>query len=261
MEKKILRYTINHLSALVLVAFLLQVNPCRAQQQYGNTMPQGNAVTKKQKDKKALGPNDMKYPKMGGFSLGVDIAGLGGGLFGGNAIGGEVCADYSFYNRFFPTVEVGYEKSDKWSDNQSIHYQAAAPYGRIGVDYNLFYKKKHGHQLRIGARYGFSSFKYDIDANGLNENGNPVNPEIKDPIWEEELIYNHHDMQARMQWLEFGISVRGKLTKHLYMGWGLRFKYELSTKKDTFGDPWYVPGYGRYKSNVIGISYVISYKF
>ena len=45
------------------------------------------------------------------------------------------------------------------------------------------------------------------------------------------------------------------------MGWGLRFKYELSTKKDTFGNPWYVPGYGRYKSNVIGISYVISYKF
>lgn len=261
MEKKTLKYTIDHLLVLVLVGFLLSFIPCQAQQQYGNTVPQGNAAVKKQKDKKTLGPNEMKYPKMDGFSIGVDISSLANGMFGGNAIGGEVCADYSFYNRFFPTVEAGFEKSDKWNDHSSIHYKASAPYGRIGLDYNFFYKKKHGHQLRVGARYGFSSFKYDIDANGLDENGNPIDMEIKDPIWEEEFIFSHHDMKAKMHWLEFGVSVRGRLTKHLYMGWGLRFKYELSTQKDIFGDPWYVPGYGRYKPNVIGLNYTISYKF
>ena len=44
------------------------------------------------------------------------------------------------------------------------------------------------------------------------------------------------------------------------MGWALRYKFRLSATTGEYGDPSYVPGYGTYGSNTLGVSYTITYK-
>ena len=46
----------------------------------------------------------------------------------------------------------------------------------------------------------------------------------------------------------FSVGIRAHVWKALYMGWSLRFKFKLSYSADEYGDPWYVPGFGKYKN-------------
>lgn len=174
----------------------------------------------------------------------------------------EVAVDVNLKNRFFPIAELGYGSTDTWSD-KGIHYKSNAPYFRIGMDYNTLYKKQHGHMLLVGLRYGVSSFKYDVDALGLDDpiyGGIVGNPNLDDEIWGGSLPYNHKGMKGSMQWAEFCVGIRAHVWKALYMGWSLRFKFKLSASADEYGDPWYVPGFGKYGSNTIGVTYTITYK-
>ena len=37
-------------------------------------------------------------------------------------------------------------------------------------------------------------------------------------------------------------------------------KYKTKASTGEYGDPWYVPGYGQFKSNNMGITYSLIYK-
>mgnify|MGYP000621101876 CR=1 FL=1 len=37
------------------------------------------------------------------------------------------------------------------------------------MDYNALYNKKHGHMILVGLRYAATSFKYDVEALGIND--------------------------------------------------------------------------------------------
>ena len=226
MERKILSYSIS--LALCLLMFL----PLRAQNGNPTVPPQGAPPKKEKKDAK----EEVHYPLYNGMSVGLDLWGIGSSVFGGDFLSSEVAVDVNLKNRFFPIAELGYGSTDTWSD-KGIHYKSNAPYFRIGMDYNTLYKKQHGHMLLVGLRYGVSSFKYDVDALGLD-----------DPIY------------GSMQWAEFCVGIRAHVWKALYMGWSLRFKFKLSASADEYGDPWYVPGFGKYGSNTMGVTYTITYK-
>jgi hypothetical protein len=117
--------------------------------------------------------------------------------------------------------------------------------------------------LLVGLRYGVSSFKYDEDALGLDDpiyGGIVGNPNLDDETWGGSLPYNHKGMKGSMQWAEFCVGIRAHVWKALYMGWSLRFKFKLSASADEYGDPWYVPGFGKYGSNTMGVTYTITYK-
>ena len=86
------------------------------------------------------------------------------------------------------------------------------------------------------------------------------NPNLDDEIWGGSLPYNHKGMKGSMQWAEFCVGIRAHVWKALYMGWSLRFKFKLSASADEYGDPWYVPGFGKYGSNTMGVTYTITYK-
>ena len=196
------------------------------------------------------------------MSVGLDLWGIGSKLFGGDFLSSEVIASVDLKHRFFPTVEVGYEQTDAWNDN-GIHYKSGAPYFRIGMDYNALYKKKHGQMLLVGLRYGFSSFSYDIESMSVSDpiyGGSIGNPNLIDDIWGGSISYRHSGMTGSMQWLELGVGIRAHIWKPLYMGWGLRFRFRLSASTGQYGDPWYVPGFGTYKSNTLGVQYSIIYK-
>ena len=72
--------------------------------------------------------------------------------------------------------------------------------------------------------------------------------------------FNNKGIKSSMKWFEFCVGIRAHIWKQLYMGWGLRFKFRTSSSTGEYGDPWYVPGFGKYGSNTMGVTYTITYK-
>lgn len=242
-----------------LLLCLLVVSPVHAQ--YSNTGQDSSKLPVAHKKKKEKDPDAPVYPQLNGLEIGMDLWGPGSALFGSDNLSAEVMAALNMKNRFFPTVEVGYGKSDSWSE-EGIHYKTGAPYFRLGMDYNVFYKKKHLHRLLVGVRYGVSSFKYDVASLGIDDPifGDHFNPNIEDDIWGGSIPFDHPGMKSTMQWLELCGTIRAHIWRDLYMGWSVRFKFRLSASTGKYGDPAYVPGFGTFGSNTLGITYTIVYR-
>ena len=254
MEQRILRYSI---SLIVCLCAALNLNAQVGSMNGTDKRPVAHKQEKK-KDKDV-----PVYPLFNGVDLSVDLWGPGSYLFGSDNLSMEVAADVNLKNRFFPTLEVGYGKSDAWNED-GIHYKTGNPYFRIGMDYNTSYKKKFQHKLLVGLRYAVSRFSYDVQSfsaddpiygEGLN------NPNITDEVWgDNQPPFDHSGMKGTMHWIEICVGIRAHVWKNLYMGWALRYKSRLSATTDEYGDPSYVPGYGTYGSNTLGVFYTITYK-
>lgn len=245
--------------SISLIFACLLVFPLNGQTQMNGQPSSKNARKEKKKEEQKDIP---QYPLYNGISVGVDLWGIGSKLLGGDNLNTEVAIDVNLKNRFFPIMELGFGSSDVEGD-KGIKYKAKAPYFRLGMDYNALYKKKHGHMIMVGARYGFSSFKYDIQALSLDDpifGGGVGNPNLEDDIWGGSLPYNHSGMKATLHWLEICLGIRAHIWKNVYMGWALRMKYKLSESIDSHGNPFQVPGYGKYGSNTMGVTYTITYK-
>ena len=67
-------------------------------------------------------------------------------------------------------------------------------------------------------------------------------------------------MKGSMTMGGFCVGYPGARLEGIVHGWSLRFKFKLSASADEYGDPWYVPGFGKYGSNTIGVTYTITYK-
>lgn len=222
----------------------------------------GNGKNPPQAPKEKSADEGPYYPLYNGISVGVDLWGIGGKALGSDYLSSEVSVDVNLKNRFFPTLEVGYGHTDAWNE-QGTNYKTGAPFFRIGMDYNALYKKEHGHMMLVGVRYARSDFKYDIHALGVEDpvyGGMVGNPNLEDEIWKGSLPFNHTGMKGSMQWLEICLGIRAHIWKSLYMGWALRMRYKLSASNAEYGNPWYVPGYGKYSSNTMGVTYTITYK-
>lgn len=253
MEGKILNYTIS-LALCLLMSF-----PSQAQTRNPSAPPGGSTRPKGEKKETK---DEVKFPLYNGVSVGLDLWGIGSKVLGGDFLSPEIVADVNLKNRYFPTVEIGFGTTDAWND-KGIHYKTGAPYFRIGMDYNALYKKKHGNMLLVGLRYGVSSFKYDVEALAIDDpiyGGIVGNPNLEDEIWGGSIPYSHKGMKGSMQWLEFGVGIRAHVWEAIHMGLSLRFKFKMSASTDKYGDPWYVPGFGKYGSNTMGVTYTIIYK-
>jgi len=254
MEQRILPYIISLLLALCFHT-ALQAQPTLNNPR-GDERIWSEKANQKQKKEKTRTPPEIEYPLFSGVSVGVDVIQPLQKIFGSDYSGFEAMGTVNLKGRYFPTLELGYGKSNMTDENKGIAYKMSAPYTRLGIDYNFLYKKAHGNQLLLGLRYGFSSFSYDINDpyDGTQERAN-----ITDDVWGEKLPYNHSDMKATMHWIEFNLGLRSHIWKQIYMGWSVRVRYKLSASTDKYGDPFYVPGFGEYGSNRIGLTYHIIY--
>lgn len=249
MRKKILNYSIS------IVLCLLITLPLQAQ---GESRPATPSKDKKDAKKE----EEVNYPFYNGISIGVDLFGIGNKVLGGDFLSSEIAVDVNLKNRFFPIVELGYGKTDTSNDNGTT-YKTSAPYLRIGLDYNILYKKKFKNCFFIGFRYAMSSFKYDVKASALNDpvyGGTINNVGQEDDVWGGSLPYDHEGMKGSMSWFELCAGARAHIWKSIYMGWTVRMKYRTGSSADLFGNPWYIPGYGKYSTNTMGITYTITYK-
>ena len=225
-------------------------------------LSQSTTKSSTRKDTKAK-DDYPKYPLLNGLDVSIDLWGPGAKLLGHDNMTFEAAVDLNLHNRFFPVIELGYSKPDMWNDD-GIHYKTSAPYFRIGLDYNAFYKKAHGHMLMVGLRYGFTSFKYDITDADLSDDiygGTTGSANLEDDYWGESLSYSHKGMKGSMRWIEICVGLRARFAKNFYMGWSVRMKYKQAISTGTYGDPQHVPGYGSYGSNAMGVTYNLVYKF
>ena len=118
-------------------------------------------------------------------------------------------------------------------------------------------------QRITGLRYAFSSFKYDVSTMPADDPiwGDVIgNPSLEDGYWGGSVPFSHLGMKGSVQWLEIVLGVKVRIYKNFNMGWSVRMKYKTKASTGEYGDPWYVPGYGKFKSNNMGITYSLIYK-
>ena len=146
--------------------------------------------------------------------------------------------------------QIGYGSTDTVSEETDIHYKTSAPYFRIGAGYNVFHKKPYlPGKLLVGARLGFSSFSYDVEA-----------PAMNDPVWGGNAIpISYEGVKSNAAWLELVAEVRTNVYKNFHLGFSIRYKSLFCAKKSENSEPWYITGYGKNKSSGFGITYNISY--
>ena len=186
-----------------------------------------------------------------GVWVGVDVFGFLNQALGSDISTTEASIEVNLMNRFFPVVELGYGSMDTTDDETDIHFKTSAPFFRIGANYNVFYKKPHlpGY-FTVGLRYGFTSFKYDIQA-----------PELTDPTWgKAEVPFEYSGVKTKVGWLELVLGLKANVYKNFYMGFTARYRSRLSMTKHENSEPYYIPGYGRGKSSNFGLTYNLIYQ-
>ena len=173
-----------------------------------------------------------EIPFFQGFTLSADVFGPILYLLSdyGSA---EAALRVSLKNTYFPVAEIGYGKCDHTDGNTNIAYSVAAPFLRAGLDYNILKDKRQDNRLTVGARYGFTTFKYDM-----------TGPDMTDPVWGGTAPFNYKGASSTCQWIELVFGVQVRILKHFHMGWSVRYKQELSIGANDHSRPYYVPGYG-----------------
>jgi len=186
------------------------------------------------------------FPLYNGTFVGVDLYGLGNNMFGSSFMNSEVSVDVNLKNRFFPVLEVGYGKVEDEEDG--VSYSSSAPYFRIGMNYNMMFKKKSMSHLYLGARYGFSTLSYDVKGTVL------------DDLYSGEVPFEYMGEKTNAHWMELVFGLRAQVYKNFLMGWSIRYKARFSVKENIHSTPWYIPGFGENKSSNFGVTYSLIYK-
>lgn len=202
--------------------------------------------SKKAKDKKE---SEEVIPFYQGTYVSIDVFNPISHFLGTRFIQGEASVDVNLKNMFFPVFEFGYGGVD-YSNDSGLSYKSSAPYFRIGVNYNTMAKKKRENHFYIGARYGMSSFKYDIVSNGL-----------VDEIWQTPIEFNRIGMKSFAHWIELVAGVRVQIVNNFMMGWSVRMGRLISSQGHGDNEPWYIPGYGYSSTSSFGATYTLTYKF
>ena len=71
---------------------------------------------------------------------------------------GEVALELNLGNKYYPIVEVGYGSCDFTDETFGIHYKSAAPYYRMGLNYN--FSNKRGKAPKKSFIYALGRFAF-----------------------------------------------------------------------------------------------------
>ena len=179
-------------------------------------------------------------PLFRGIAVSADIVGLAQLAF----------SDYGQYeaamrinlrDKYFPVFEIGYGKADANDVATKISYKTNAPYFKAGLDFNIAKNKHDAYRLYAGARYAFTTYKFDVSAEG-----------ITDPVWGGDVPFGAEDVSCSYHWLEGVFGVDAKIWGPLRLGWSFRYRRRLFHNDGTVGNTWYVPGFGKQGGSRLG---------
>ena len=224
------RYAVTHMHRCIVTALVLMLfQTAMAQEQQEAVLP-----GEKPKPTKYVAVEEKKQHLVffQGFTLSVDA--YGPVAYAVSDYGtAEAALRLNLKNTFFPIVEAGYGKCTKDDVNTKVVYEVNAPYMRVGLDINMLKDKFQHNRLYLGARYGFSSYQYDISG-----------PEMVDPIWGGGEAFSLNGVNCTSHWGELIFGVEVRVFKNLHMGWAVRYKREISSTKNEYAKPCCIPGYG-----------------
>ena len=178
-------------------------------------------------------------PLLRGFAVSFDL--VGAGMLALSDYGQyEAALRVNLHDEWFPIVEAGVGKATHDDEVTQLYYSTSAPYFKVGIDKNML-KDKHGpNRLYVGLRYGFTSYKIDLSR-----------PDFPDPVWLWNTGFGVKDASCKYHWAEVVIGVDAKIFGPLHLGWSVRYKQRLAhSEEGEFGNPWYVPGFGTYNTNL-----------
>ncbi len=183
-------------------------------------------------------PNEKeKAPLLSGIAVSADVVGFAMKAFGAKFANMEVGARLNLLDKFFPVAELGIGDCHREGAETGNIFSTTSPYMRFGMDYN-FNKKHNGNRLFGIVRYGFSSYKFDIQ-----------NDSFTDPVYGVTTSLALNSQKATAQWLEFGLGVETKLWSIIRLGWSIRYKSRLSLSHPDGGEPYFIPGFGKNDDN------------
>jgi hypothetical protein len=179
-------------------------------------------------------------PMFRGLAVSADLVGPAQLLFGDYGQY-EAALRVNLKDKYFPIIELGYGKANANDISTRLTYKTNAPYGRIGVDFNLMKNKHDIYRLYGGVRYAYTNFKYDVFSPGLT-----------DPVWHDHVEYSAKDVSCNYHWLEFVFGVDAKIWGPVRLGWSARYKRRLLHDEGPLGNAWYVPGFGKTGGSRLG---------
>ena len=172
-------------------------------------------------------------PLFRGFALSFDLVGPAMKIWGDHGEY-EGALRINLHDQWFPVVELGIGTANHDQDEVTlITYKTTAPYGRIGMDWNVLRNKHQANRMYAGFRYAFTSYKVDI----IREN-------LPDPVWISMSGFGVKDMSCYQHWAEIVFGVDAKIFGPFHLGWAVRYKRRLFYDAGDIGNTWYVPGFG-----------------
>ncbi len=161
----------------------------------------------------------------------------------------EAALRINLKDKYFPVVELGYGKADANDITTSMTFRTKAPYGRVGLDFNLLRNKHDIYRAYAGFRYGCTFYKFDVKGEG-----------IKDPVWGDDVPFSVTGVKANYHWIEGVFGVDAKIAGPLRLGWSVRYRSRIAHDDGTLGNTWYVPGYGKKGGTRLGGTFNIIFE-
>lgn len=161
----------------------------------------------------------------------------------------EAALRINLKDKYFPVVELGYGKADANDITTSMTFKTKAPYGRVGLDFNLLRNKHDIYRAYAGFRYGCTFYKFDVEGES-----------IKDPVWGDDVPFSVTGVKANYHWIEGVFGVDAKIAGPLRLGWSVRYRSRIAHDDGTLGNTWYVPGYGKKGGTRLGGTFNIIFE-
>ena len=181
-----------------------------------------------------------RLPFLAGVSVSADVCGM---VMAACTPYGqyEAAARLNLRGRYFPIVELGIGTSNHTNETSNLHYKVHSPYYRVGMDYNVAKNARSMGRIFVGVRYGFSSYKYDVDG-----------PNMIDPIYGTITPFCYTGVRGINHWGEFVAGLETRVWGMLHLGWSIRYKMRIYNKRTLVDNAWYVPGFGKNDTHALG---------
>lgn len=192
----------------------------------------------------------MIQPKIFSASASVDLFTPLARAFGQHHGMFEVAGELNIHNRYIPIVEFGLGQAHYApDDNNYIYRSPVAPFFRLGANYNFLYNSNPDYMLYAGLRYGFSPFRFSVDATDVN-NG----------YWQTESSFKIPSQNIFAGYFDVLLGLRVRIYSNWSLGWTVRFRSLIHETKCRYGEPWYIPGMGS-RGSTLGVTFSVTYTF
>ncbi|MCK9311591.1 MAG: DUF6048 family protein [Bacteroidales bacterium] len=190
----------------------------------------------------------VKVPLYQGIQIGFDLVSPASYLIS-DSYGVDIKADINLWNKYFPTVELGYADFDKTSED-GINCTSSGQYFKVGINKALSYRGNKAEDLFFaGIHYGFSSFSYNLDNLVYYPN-----------YWGYDNITSFQDQEATTGWIELVAGVRIQIIGPISLGWTAQYKSTLHVSDGRNSIPAYIPGYGENFKPKLGMAFHLYYR-